>query len=300
MAVFICYSHADKVFVDSLARTLVKNKTRVWLDRWELKVGDSLVQKIQDAITEADALLVVLSNASVESEWVKRELSAATIRELEEKRVLILPVVIDDCQVPLLLRDKVYVDFRSDFGEGIQQILETVARITSDSLGRITDKEYYTDLSFYPGFTGENYFIDIFLVSLPNDSYPISIMTNARIIANEIASKRLLKIVEDGLEDVAKHFVLGTFLYSGVLDKQELTVLLKESQPVERRVGVKDNKGRGYEYFLRFEVRRLGEDTGKDIVFHTGSVISQAIQFSMNRGKRLSREEMEKLAKIAG
>jgi hypothetical protein len=39
MPVFICYSHENKDFVDRLAANLIKNKTRVWLDRWELQVG---------------------------------------------------------------------------------------------------------------------------------------------------------------------------------------------------------------------------------------------------------------------
>ena len=87
MALFVCYSHTDKEFVDKLAHALVENKAHVWVDRWELTVGDSLVQRVQDAISEADALLVILSKASVQSEWCKKELSAGLMRELSEKRV---------------------------------------------------------------------------------------------------------------------------------------------------------------------------------------------------------------------
>jgi hypothetical protein len=82
------------------------------MDRWELNIGDSLISRIQGALTEADAILIVLSRKSVSSEWCKKELNAGLIRELEEKRVVVLPCVVEECNIPLFLRDKLYADFR--------------------------------------------------------------------------------------------------------------------------------------------------------------------------------------------
>ncbi len=75
MTIFISYSHIDKNIVDTLATHMVRRNAQVWVDRWELNVGDSIVQRVQDAITDSDALLVVLSKASVNSEWCKKELN---------------------------------------------------------------------------------------------------------------------------------------------------------------------------------------------------------------------------------
>ena len=91
MAIFISYSHNDKDFVDKFAASLVKRKARVWIDRWELHVGDSSIDKIQEAIQESDPLIVVVSKASMTSDWCKKELSSGFLRELEEKRVDVLP-----------------------------------------------------------------------------------------------------------------------------------------------------------------------------------------------------------------
>src|ERR1700704_1571000 len=112
MPIFISYSHADKSFVDKLAVHLVKHDAHVWVDRWELSVGDSILGRVQDAIQDSSALLIVLSKASVASEWCKKELNAGLMRELDEKRVLVLPCIIDDCTIPLFLREKLYADFR--------------------------------------------------------------------------------------------------------------------------------------------------------------------------------------------
>ena len=85
MPVFISYSHQDNDFATQLAAQLVKQKAKVWIDKWELHVGDSLVDRIQEAIQGASALIVVLSRASINSEWCKKELSSGLLRELEER-----------------------------------------------------------------------------------------------------------------------------------------------------------------------------------------------------------------------
>ena len=61
MAIFVSYSCVDADFVNVLATWLVKNNANVWIDKWELNVGDSLIDRIQNAIENAGALLVVLS-----------------------------------------------------------------------------------------------------------------------------------------------------------------------------------------------------------------------------------------------
>src|SRR4051812_23154787 len=108
MPIFISYSHADSEFVDRLATQLVQQAVNVWVDRWEINVGDSLIDKVEEAIAGASALLVVLSRASVESNWVKKEVNAGLVRELEEKQVVVLPVLVEDCKIPVFLREKFF------------------------------------------------------------------------------------------------------------------------------------------------------------------------------------------------
>src|SRR5260221_10557247 len=103
MPVFISYSHTDADFAQRLALQLVKARAQVWIDRWELNVGDSLIRKIEEAVSGASALVVLLSKASVASEWCRKEMTAGLVRELEEKRVEVMPVLIKDCVIHLFL-----------------------------------------------------------------------------------------------------------------------------------------------------------------------------------------------------
>jgi hypothetical protein len=102
--VFVSHSSKDKPFVRKLVEELKKRPLNIWLDETELKVGDSIVSKISEGLTETDYLVVVLSKASVSSQWVQEELNAALASQLAGKGV-VLPVLIEDCDVPVLLKD---------------------------------------------------------------------------------------------------------------------------------------------------------------------------------------------------
>jgi predicted nucleotide-binding protein len=72
--VFISYSNKDRDFAEKLAADLRASGVGVWFDQWEIKVGDSITQKINDGIHDNDYLAVVLSPDSVASPWVRKEL----------------------------------------------------------------------------------------------------------------------------------------------------------------------------------------------------------------------------------
>lgn len=110
---FVSHATADKArFVTEFARKLRDRGVDAWLDQWEMGPGDSLVNKIfSEGIANADALIVILSENSIDSAWVQAELNVAVIRRIEEKMKLI-PVVLDNLnrtQIPMSIRDALYI-----------------------------------------------------------------------------------------------------------------------------------------------------------------------------------------------
>jgi hypothetical protein len=126
-AAFISYSSTDAAFAHRLAQDLKKANVNIWFDRWEIKVGDSISEKIEAGLRDSDYLIIVLSPRSVNSSWVRQELNAAHIKELEARKVVVLPALIEKCDVPLWLRDKHYADFRADYDYGLWELLEVLA-----------------------------------------------------------------------------------------------------------------------------------------------------------------------------
>lgn len=111
-SIFLSHNKGDSSFTRKLADRLVKAGVFVWLDMRELRVGDSLIERISKAIDRVDYVGAVLSRLSVKSPWVKKELQIAITKEIEGKRVTVLPLLIDDCEIPSYLSDKMYADFR--------------------------------------------------------------------------------------------------------------------------------------------------------------------------------------------
>jgi TIR domain len=112
IGVFICHSHEDKPFARQLAVAIAGSGFKVWLDEAEIRVGESLIAKIEAGITDATHLVAVISRASVTSRWCQEELRMALSRQIQGKGIAVLPVVVDDCELPGFLQEKKYADFR--------------------------------------------------------------------------------------------------------------------------------------------------------------------------------------------
>lgn len=122
--VFLSYSTRDKQFVKRLAGDLQALGYEVWLDEWEIRVGDSIVKSVQVGIDRADFVAVVLSRHSTRSQWVENEWQSKYWQEVERRSVMVLPILIDDCTVPALLRPKKYADFRRRYEVGLVSLAQ--------------------------------------------------------------------------------------------------------------------------------------------------------------------------------
>lgn len=94
---FISYSTKDQEFADHLYTDLQAKGVRCFLATEDLKIGDKFRQQIEDAIGIHDRVLVVLSESSVNSNWVGSEVEAAFEKERgEEDRLVLFPIRLDD------------------------------------------------------------------------------------------------------------------------------------------------------------------------------------------------------------
>lgn len=125
--IFLCHSSVDKPFVEQLAFDLRNLGLGIWLDKWDIMAGDFIVDRIEKGIEENDYLGVVLSADSIESQWVRREWTAAYLREIEERKVIILPILYRPCEIPLILRGRHHADFTASYEDGLNQLVQRLA-----------------------------------------------------------------------------------------------------------------------------------------------------------------------------
>ena len=128
MKIFLSHSSKDKKAVRRLAKDLESQGFDVWLDEHRIKVGDVIVQKLQEGISKADFLLVWLTKKAVKSRWVQQEWYTKYHAEIENDRIMVLPLLAEDCEIPAFLRTKPYADFRSDYQAGLTTLLEVFRR----------------------------------------------------------------------------------------------------------------------------------------------------------------------------
>lgn len=124
--VFLSHTKADIQFAKRLSASLREAGHKVWFDENENRTGDSILDRVQEGIRESRFLALLLSKNSVESEWVREEWKAKWMEERKTNRYAILPIKIDDTDVPLFLADRVYADFRLDYTGGLTQLLQSI------------------------------------------------------------------------------------------------------------------------------------------------------------------------------
>jgi len=125
--IFLSHASEDKEFVRRLARDLRRFGASVWVDEAAIQIGDSLLEKIKGGLGAVEFLGVILSPRSTGSEWVKREIELAL--HLEDGRQLkFLPIVIEDCELPKVLQEHRYADFRNpaDYQRQMRSVADTL------------------------------------------------------------------------------------------------------------------------------------------------------------------------------
>lgn len=94
---FISYSSKDHEFAERLHTDLQTKDVRVWFAPHDLPIGARIRPSIDESIRAHDKLLLVLSEASVGSQWVEQEVETALAKEREsESRTVLFPIRIDD------------------------------------------------------------------------------------------------------------------------------------------------------------------------------------------------------------
>lgn len=126
--VFLCHASEDRPAALKLANLLQSRGVAVWLDQWEIAVGDSIVEKINSGLETSSHLAVLLSRNSVSKPWVAKEMSSALMRYLADKSIWVLPIRLDDAPLPAILADIRYADCRFDFERGFGEVLEAVRK----------------------------------------------------------------------------------------------------------------------------------------------------------------------------
>jgi TIR domain len=93
---FISYSSKDQAFAEQLYADLQSKGIRCWFAPENIRVGDKISSSIDESIRLYDKLLLIVSQHSMASQWVEREVEIALKKELKEEQTFLFPIRLDD------------------------------------------------------------------------------------------------------------------------------------------------------------------------------------------------------------
>ncbi len=124
LKVFLSYASQDESIVRELYQRLSNERwIDTWLDKERLLPGQHWARAIENALDSADVVLFFLStNSATQAGYVQKELRYVLEVALEkpEGSIYLIPIRLDDSEVPRGLRNYHWLDY---FGEKNEEVI---------------------------------------------------------------------------------------------------------------------------------------------------------------------------------
>lgn len=128
--IFLSYAHTDKAKAQRIASVLEKSGYIVWWDAL-IEGGSRFAKSIDEALDKADAVVVLWSKDSIESDWVKDEASHARDRQR------LVPISLDGSHPPLGFRQYQMIDLSHWRGKAEASQIKAVRRAIASAVGQL-------------------------------------------------------------------------------------------------------------------------------------------------------------------
>src|SRR3712207_9185947 len=93
---FISYSSKDQEFAARLHADLQNKGVRCWFAPHDMRIGDKIVDAIDEAIEGREKVLLILSENATASDWVEDEVTRSRDEERVRRQAVLFPVRIDE------------------------------------------------------------------------------------------------------------------------------------------------------------------------------------------------------------
>lgn len=140
--IFISHNYKDKAIVESIAMRLssIFGQEKVFYDSWSIQPGDGIIDKMNEGLSNCKVFLFFVSNNSLNSNMVKLEWQNA-IMKMTNGQTKIIPVRLDNCMMPTILLQSLYIDL---FQNGMEVAIRQIVDVSS---GNNTFTPQFTEIS---------------------------------------------------------------------------------------------------------------------------------------------------------
>jgi hypothetical protein len=144
MQVFVSHNKADGPVAREVALFLVAEEVNVWFDEWEIAAGESVVGRVDEGISRCTHFVILWSQNSARSNWVRRELNSVLAHAIETGNPRVIPILLDSTPLPPLLRDLRYIRYSGGSEADRRDLVrEILGRAPSGNFLRTVVKKYH-------------------------------------------------------------------------------------------------------------------------------------------------------------
>lgn len=140
--IFISYSFKDKVVADKIIGDLKGANFNVITESDILKEGENFLYSIKYYYEVSDFILILLSNNLINSNFFQNEFTDAFINETKKRKITVLPVIIEKCNLPSDFLSFEIIDLSRNYDEGIKKIIKKLNLIPNISLFELSPPKF--------------------------------------------------------------------------------------------------------------------------------------------------------------
>lgn len=123
-SVFVSHSGGDAAKAQSVADRLREAGLRPVLDGETLRPGADFVRFMDAGISTSDYFLLLWSAEAADRKWVRAEWQAALTRAIDEERAFLVVGRLDEHELPVLLRPRLYVVLHPRMTPGVEELVQ--------------------------------------------------------------------------------------------------------------------------------------------------------------------------------
>ena len=132
---FLSHNRQDKPVALALGEKLKADGLAVWLDDWNIKPGQNISIEVERGLKASRIILLLMSDAALKSGWVSLERSIVLFPDPTNENCRLIPVLLEDCEVPDELKVFKYIDWRKRSPDTYTQIRDVCTpRVNQDGL----------------------------------------------------------------------------------------------------------------------------------------------------------------------
>jgi L-ribulose-5-phosphate 3-epimerase UlaE len=114
------------VLAKKIATSLKEAGYDVWFDEEKRKTGSSYIDEIQEGLSQSRFVAAMFSKESLKSGWFKAEWQAKMAEGEDKKKITVLAIKVDECELPIFFKHRNHADFRTDYESGLRNLLEAI------------------------------------------------------------------------------------------------------------------------------------------------------------------------------